>query len=70
MTHRALFSLFQTWLTSGGGSVAKVIDLIRRHRRLDSLGAQGITEVAFQPAGDIRRELTAFARAVGLERKS
>lgn len=35
--------------------------------RLDGLAALGITEVAFQPAGDVRRELTAFARAAGLK---
>jgi 5,10-methylenetetrahydromethanopterin reductase len=35
--------------------------------RLGQLGAQGITEVAFQPMGDIERELRAFAAAGGLQ---
>ncbi|MDH3680689.1 MAG: LLM class flavin-dependent oxidoreductase [Acidimicrobiia bacterium] len=34
--------------------------------RLAGLGRQGITEVAFQPMGDIERELRAFAEAAGL----
>jgi 5,10-methylenetetrahydromethanopterin reductase len=34
--------------------------------RLDLLAGQGITEVAFQPMGDIDRELEAFAAAAGL----
>ena len=34
--------------------------------RLERLAEQGITEVAFQPMGDIDRELTAFAAAAGL----
>jgi 5,10-methylenetetrahydromethanopterin reductase len=34
--------------------------------RLDQLAGQGITEVAFQPMGDIERELEAFAAATGL----
>ncbi len=33
--------------------------------RLDHLASQGITEVAFQPMGDIERELHAFAEAAG-----
>jgi hypothetical protein len=36
--------------------------------RLDRLAMQGITEVAFQPMGDVTRELTTFARAAGLQR--
>jgi 5,10-methylenetetrahydromethanopterin reductase len=36
--------------------------------RLAGLARQGITEVAFQPMGDVARELTAFARAAGLVR--
>jgi 5,10-methylenetetrahydromethanopterin reductase len=36
--------------------------------RLDGLATQGITEVAFQPMGDVTRELTTFARAAGLQR--
>jgi len=36
--------------------------------RLAGLAAQGITEVAFQPMGDVARELVAFARAAGLPR--
>jgi len=36
--------------------------------RLAGLAAQGITEVAFQPMGDVARELAAFARAAGLPR--
>src|SRR5262249_5076987 len=36
--------------------------------RLAGLAAQGITEIAFQPMGDVTRELTAFARAAGLAR--
>ncbi len=35
--------------------------------RLTRLGHQGITEVAFQPMGDIERELRAFAAAAGLQ---
>jgi hypothetical protein len=35
--------------------------------RLAGLATQGITEVAFQPMGDVTRELTAFARAAGLQ---
>ena len=34
--------------------------------RLDRLADQGITEVAFQPMGDISRELQSFAAAAGL----
>ena len=35
--------------------------------RLDRLAAQGVTEVAFQPMGDVPRELEAFAAATGLQ---
>jgi hypothetical protein len=35
--------------------------------RLAGLAMQGITEVAFQPMGDVTRELTAFARSAGLQ---
>ena len=34
--------------------------------RLERLAAQGITEVAFQPMGEVERELRAFAAAAGL----
>lgn len=34
--------------------------------RLDRLASQGVTEVAFQPMGDVERELRAFAAAAGL----
>jgi len=34
--------------------------------RLEKLADQGVTEVAFQPMGDIERELRAFAEAAGL----
>jgi len=34
--------------------------------RLDRLATQGITEVAFQPMGDVTRELKAFAHAASL----
>lgn len=34
--------------------------------RLERLAHQGITEVAFQPTGDVERELRAFAEAAGL----
>ncbi|MGQ4390200.1 LLM class flavin-dependent oxidoreductase [Streptomyces sp. SAS_270] len=34
--------------------------------RVKDLAAQGVTEITYQPAGDIRRELEAFADAVGL----
>jgi 5,10-methylenetetrahydromethanopterin reductase len=34
--------------------------------RLDAFADQGITEVAFQPMGDVERELSAFAEAAGL----
>lgn len=33
--------------------------------RLDRLAGQGVTEVAFQPMGDVERELRAFAAACG-----
>lgn len=36
--------------------------------RVQGLAAQGVTEITYQPAGDIRRELEAFADAVGLRR--
>jgi 5,10-methylenetetrahydromethanopterin reductase len=35
--------------------------------RLAALARQGITEVAFQPMGDVARELSAFAHAAGLD---
>jgi 5,10-methylenetetrahydromethanopterin reductase len=34
--------------------------------RLDRLAQQGVTEVAFQPMGDIERELRTFAEAAGI----
>jgi 5,10-methylenetetrahydromethanopterin reductase len=34
--------------------------------RLEGLAEQGITEVAFQPMGDVVRELRTFAEAAGL----
>ncbi len=34
--------------------------------RLDALAAAGITEIAFQPMGDVPRELRAFAAAAGM----
>lgn len=34
-------------------------------RRLDDLVAQGVSEIAYQPAGDIPRELEAFVAAAG-----
>lgn len=34
--------------------------------RLDRLASAGVTEVAFQPMGDVERELRAFAAAAGL----
>ena len=35
--------------------------------RIDQMGARGVTEIAYQPAGpDIPRELTAFARMAGI----
>lgn len=34
--------------------------------RLERLSHQGVTEVAFQPMGDVERELRAFAEAAGL----
>ncbi len=34
--------------------------------RLERVARAGVTEVAFQPMGDIERELTAFAQAAGL----
>jgi 5,10-methylenetetrahydromethanopterin reductase len=36
--------------------------------RLEALASQGITEVAFQPMGEIERELRSFAAAAGLGR--
>ena len=35
--------------------------------RLERLAGQGVTEVAFQPMGDVERELRAFAGAAGLD---
>jgi 5,10-methylenetetrahydromethanopterin reductase len=37
-------------------------------QRLEALAAQGITEVAFQPMGEVERELRAFAGAAALTR--
>lgn len=34
--------------------------------KVDALAAQGVTELVYQPAGDIRRELETFAAAMGL----
>ena len=34
--------------------------------RVHDLAAQGVTELVYQPAGDIRRELEAFADAMGV----
>ncbi len=34
--------------------------------RIDHFAGQGVTEIAFQPMGDIERELTTFAEAAGL----
>lgn len=50
-------SMFVTALTCHGDELAG---------RLEKLTAQGITEVAFQPMGDINRELRAFSAAAGL----
>ncbi|MEU1444000.1 LLM class flavin-dependent oxidoreductase [Streptomyces mirabilis] len=36
--------------------------------KVQGLAANGVTEIMYQPAGDIRRELEAFADAVGLRR--
>ncbi|GAA4024471.1 LLM class flavin-dependent oxidoreductase [Streptomyces plumbiresistens] len=36
--------------------------------KVQQLAASGVTEIMYQPAGDIRRELEAFADAVGLRR--
>ncbi|MDT9700262.1 LLM class flavin-dependent oxidoreductase [Streptomyces sp. P17] len=36
--------------------------------RVQDLAAKGVTEITYQPAGDIRRELEAFADAVGIRR--
>ena len=36
--------------------------------RIERLAGSGITEIAFQPMGDIARELRAFAVAAGLGR--
>lgn len=42
-------------------------DAAAQRRRLDKLESEGVTEVAYQPAGpDIPRELRAFARVAGL----
>ena len=35
--------------------------------RIDRLAEQGITEIAFQPMGDVERELRTFAEAAGLD---
>ena len=35
-------------------------------KRIRELEEQGITEIAFQPMGDIEREMRAFAEAAGL----
>ncbi|MFT7645786.1 MAG: 5,10-methylenetetrahydromethanopterin reductase [Candidatus Poriferisodalaceae bacterium] len=37
--------------------------------RIEDLADQGVTEIAFQPMGDIERELTAFAAAAGVTGK-
>lgn len=34
--------------------------------RISRMGEQGVTEIAFQPMGDVERELRAFAEAAGL----
>ena len=34
--------------------------------RIDQLESQGITEIAYQPMGDIEREMRTFASAAGL----
>ena len=53
-----------------GGDAMPLAPLICEARalpdRLQRLGHQGITEVAFQPMGDVERELRAFAEAAGL----
>ncbi|MET7897301.1 LLM class flavin-dependent oxidoreductase [Streptomyces mirabilis] len=36
--------------------------------KVQDLAANGVTEIMYQPAGDIRRELEAFADAVGIRR--
>ena len=35
-------------------------------RKVDDLAANGVTELVYQPTGDIRRELASFAEAMGL----
>jgi 5,10-methylenetetrahydromethanopterin reductase len=35
-------------------------------RKIDDLVANGVTEIVYQPTGDIRRELESFADAMGL----
>jgi 5,10-methylenetetrahydromethanopterin reductase len=35
-------------------------------RKIDDLAANGVTEIVYQPTGDIRRELESFADAMGL----
>ncbi|HCK74857.1 MAG TPA: 5,10-methylene tetrahydromethanopterin reductase, partial [Acidimicrobiaceae bacterium] len=34
--------------------------------RIDELESHGITEIAYQPMGDIEREMEMFAKAAGL----
>lgn len=43
------------------GTAAEVRD------KVQALAAQGVTELVYQPAGDIRRELETFADAMGLQ---
>jgi 5,10-methylenetetrahydromethanopterin reductase len=50
-------SMFVTPLTCHGAELPG---------RLENLAAQGITDVAFQPSGNVERELRAFASAAGL----
>jgi 5,10-methylenetetrahydromethanopterin reductase len=46
----------------GGGATTFTGTVEELSARLDDLAAAGVTEVAYQPAGDIERELRAFAR--------
>ena len=50
------------------GEAMSITPLVCKPADLDGLATQGITEVAFQPMGDVTRELTTFARAAGLQR--
>ena len=54
----------------GGGTIVDLVTLTGTadavRTKVDALAAHGVTEVVYQPAGDIARELNAFASALDL----